>query len=55
MSPTKSDVGARVRRALTRMATRQALGSEISEQTRPEDCFASPADAEAAGYRRSQR
>jgi hypothetical protein len=24
-------------------------------QTRPEECFATPADAEAAGYRRSQR
>jgi hypothetical protein len=30
-------------------------GAEFYEQTRPEDCFASPADAEAAGYRASQR
>jgi hypothetical protein len=30
-------------------------GGEFYEPTRPEDCFASPADAEAAGYRRSQR
>lgn len=30
-------------------------GDGFYEQTRPEDCFASPADAEAAGYRRSQR
>jgi hypothetical protein len=30
-------------------------GAEFYEQTRPEDCFASPADAEAGGYRRSQR
>ena len=30
-------------------------GGAFYEQTRPEDCFASPADAEAAGYRRSQR
>ena len=30
-------------------------GAGFYEQTRPEDCFASPADAEAAGYRRSQR
>ena len=37
MSPARSDVGARVRRALTRMANRQALGSEIADQTRPED------------------
>jgi len=37
MSPAKTDVGGRVRRALTRMASRQALGAEISEQTRPED------------------
>ncbi len=37
MSPAKTDMGARVRRALTRMALRQSLGSEISDQTRPED------------------
>jgi hypothetical protein len=30
-------------------------GGAFYEQTRPEDCFGSPADAEAAGYRRSQR
>jgi hypothetical protein len=30
-------------------------GGEFYEPTRPEDCFASPAAAEAAGYRRSQR
>jgi hypothetical protein len=30
-------------------------GGEFYDATRPEDCFASPADAEAAGYRRSQR
>jgi len=30
-------------------------GAQFYEQTRPEDCFASPADAEAAGYRASQR
>ena len=30
-------------------------GAEFYDQTRPEDCFASPADAEAAGYRASQR
>src|SRR5262245_16405001 len=37
MAPAGTDVGARVRSALTRMARRQALGSEISDQTRPED------------------
>src|SRR5258705_12170386 len=37
MAPAKRDVGARVRAALTRMANRQALGSEISEQTTSED------------------
>ena len=37
MNPAKTDVGERVRQALTRMARRQALGSEVSEQTRPED------------------
>lgn len=30
-------------------------GAEFYEQTRPEDCFVTPADAEAAGYRASQR
>ena len=30
-------------------------GAEFYDQTRPEDCFASPADAEAAGYRASLR
>jgi len=30
-------------------------GGEFYAQTRPEDCFASPADAEAAGYRASLR
>jgi hypothetical protein len=30
-------------------------GGEFYEQTRPEECFASPADAEAAGFRASQR
>jgi hypothetical protein len=30
-------------------------GGEFYDQTRPEDCFASPADAEAASYRKSQR
>jgi hypothetical protein len=30
-------------------------GADFYEQTRPEDCFASPADAEAAGYRASLR
>jgi hypothetical protein len=30
-------------------------GGEFYEATSPEDCFASPPDAEAAGYRRSQR
>jgi hypothetical protein len=30
-------------------------GGEFYEQTRPEDCFAAPADAEAAGYRASLR
>jgi hypothetical protein len=30
-------------------------GAEFYDQTRPEDCFASPADAESAGYRASQR
>ena len=30
-------------------------GGEFYEATRPEECFATPADAEAAGYRRSQR
>jgi hypothetical protein len=30
-------------------------GGEFYDATRPEECFASPADAEAAGYRRSQR
>jgi hypothetical protein len=30
-------------------------GGEFYDATGPEDCFASPADAEAAGYRRSQR
>jgi hypothetical protein len=30
-------------------------GGEFYEATRPEECFASPADAEAAGYRASQR
>src|SRR2546428_1541231 len=37
MPPTGTDVRARVKGALTRMARRQALGSEISDQTRPED------------------
>src|SRR5258705_10723551 len=37
MPPTGTDVRARVKSALTRMARRQALGSEISDQTRPED------------------
>lgn len=30
-------------------------GGEFYAATRPEDCFATPADAESAGYRRSQR
>jgi hypothetical protein len=30
-------------------------GAEFYDQTRPEDCFASPADAETAGYRSSLR
>ena len=30
-------------------------GGEFYDATRPEECFASPADAEAAGFRRSQR
>ena len=30
-------------------------GGEFYDATRPEDCFAAPADAEAAGYRRSAR
>jgi hypothetical protein len=30
-------------------------GQAFYDQTRPEDCFATPADAEAAGYRASQR
>ena len=30
-------------------------GGAFYDQTRPEACFAGPADAEAAGYRRSQR
>jgi hypothetical protein len=30
-------------------------GGEFYNQTRPEDCFATPADAEASGYRASQR
>jgi hypothetical protein len=30
-------------------------GAEFYDRTRPEDCFATPADAEAAGYRSSQR
>ena len=30
-------------------------GGEFYDATGPEECFASPADAEAAGYRRSQR
>jgi hypothetical protein len=30
-------------------------GAGFYEQTRPEDCFVSPADAEAAGYRPSRR
>jgi hypothetical protein len=30
-------------------------GGAFYESTRPEECFATPADAEAAGYRRSQR
>jgi trehalose 6-phosphate synthase len=37
MNPAKTDVGERVKRALTRMARRQALGGEISDQTSPED------------------
>jgi len=37
MAPAGTHVGHRVRNALTRMARRQALGSEISGQTRPED------------------
>jgi trehalose 6-phosphate synthase len=37
MNPAKTDVGERVRQALTRMARRQALGSEVTEQTSPED------------------
>lgn len=32
-----------------------APGGELYGATRPEECFASPADAEAAGYRASQR
>jgi hypothetical protein len=30
-------------------------GQTFYDQTRPEACFATPADAEAAGYRASQR
>jgi hypothetical protein len=30
-------------------------GAEFYDRTRPEECFATPADAEAAGYRVSQR
>jgi hypothetical protein len=30
-------------------------GAELYDQTRPEDCFATPTDAEAAGYRLSRR
>jgi hypothetical protein len=30
-------------------------GDEFYDRTQPEDCFAAPSDAEAAGYRRSQR
>ena len=30
-------------------------GDEFYDQTQPEDCFAAPSYAEAAGYRRSQR
>jgi hypothetical protein len=30
-------------------------GGAFYDATRPEECFASPADAEAAGYRRSAR
>jgi trehalose-6-phosphate synthase len=37
MKDVKNEVGKRVRNALTRMARRQALGSEVSDQTRPED------------------
>jgi trehalose 6-phosphate synthase len=37
MTQPKTDVGSRVKRALTRMAQRQALGGEISEQTSSED------------------
>ncbi len=37
MAPIKTDVGERVKRALIRMAHRQALGDEIQNQTRPED------------------
>ena len=32
-----------------------APGGEFYDATRPEECFAAPADAEAAGYRRSSR
>lgn len=32
-----------------------APGGSLYEATRPEQCFAQPSDAEAAGYRRSQR
>lgn len=37
MSRTRTDIPARVRRALTRMAQRQSLGPFITGQTRPED------------------
>ena len=30
-------------------------GGEFYDATRPEDCFANTTDAEAAGYRKSQR
>jgi hypothetical protein len=30
-------------------------GDEFYDQTQPEDCFTAPSDAEAAGFRRSQR
>ena len=37
MGTAKTDVAKRVRRALTRMASRQALGSEVSDQTTPDE------------------